>query len=326
MNKEATKDLTVEKKPYLHLFLLALSALIWGASFVPQSLGMDHVGPFTFNGVRMLMGGIALLPVIFLLRRFGITKKVDMAELLAERKLAKIEELPWYDRRPQLYGGVFAGLALFLASNAQQYAIQFTTTGKAGFITSLYVVLVPIFGVFLHHKIRFFDWLAVSLALIGLYLLSIKGGFYIDHGDLFLVICAIFYAVHILILNHYSPFVDGVALSSVQFFIVGFLSLIPMYLREVVSWKSLLAAGPSLLYSGLLSSGVGFTLQVIGLQKVPPTQASLISSQESTLSVIFGWLLLNEIMTGRELLGCALMLTGVLISQLAPFKKKGIET
>ena len=291
MNKEATKDLTVEKKPYLHLFLLALSALIWGASFVPQSLGMDHVGPFTFNGVRMLMGGIALLPVIFLLRRFGITKKVDMAELLAERKLAKIEELPWYDRRPQLYGGVFAGLALFLASNAQQYAIQFTTTGKAG-----------------------------------LYLLSIKGGFYIDHGDLFLVICAIFYAVHILILNHYSPFVDGVALSSVQFFIVGFLSLISMYLREVVSWKSLLAAGPSLLYSGLLSSGVGFTLQVIGLQKVPPTQASLISSQESTLSVIFGWLLLNEIMTGRELLGCALMLTGVLISQLAPFKKKGIET
>lgn len=311
-----------EKKPYLHLFLLSIAAVVWGASFVSQSVGMAHIGPFTYNGVRMLMGGTVLLPVIPMLRKLGISKKADMADVLAAKEVDTIEDLPWYDRKPQLYGGIIAGIALFFASSFQQYAIQFTTTGKAGFITSLYVVLVPIFGVFLGHRIKKSDWLGVSFALVGLYLLSIKGGFYISHGDFFLILCAIFYAIHIIVLNHYSPMVDGILLSSAQFFVVGLISLVPMFTLESPTWAAVIAAGPQLLYSGVLSSGVGFTLQTIGLQRVPPTQASLITSQESTLSVVFGWLLLNEMMTGRELLGCALMLAGVLISQLAPEKVK----
>ncbi len=322
MNTKAADGSGKEKKPYLHLFLLSIAAVVWGASFVSQSVGMDHVGPFTYNGVRMLMGGTVLLPVIPLLRKFGITQKTDMADILAMRSVDSIEDLPWYDRKPQLYGGIIAGVVLFFASSFQQYAIQYTTTGKAGFITSLYVVLVPVLGVLLGHKIKKADWLGVSLALAGLYLLSIKGVFNISRGDFFLVLCAIFYAVHIIVLNHYSPMVDGVILSSTQFFVVGLISLVPMFTMETPTWASLIAAGPPLLYSGVLSSGVGFTLQTIGLQKVPPTQASLITSQESTLSVVFGWLLLQETMTGRELLGCVLMLAGVLISQLAPAKNK----
>lgn len=321
MNNIVAERPEKEKKPYLHLFLLSITAVVWGASFVSQSVGMDHVGPFTYNGVRMLMGGTVLLPVIPLLRKFGITKRVDMDDVLAVKGVDSVEDLPWYDRKPQFFGGLFAGIVLFFASSFQQYAIQFTTTGKAGFITSLYVVLVPVFGIFLGHKIKKSDWAGVSLALVGLYLLSIKGGFYISHGDFFLILCAIFYAIHIIVLDHYSPMVDGVVLSSTQFFIVGLISLVPMFAMENPAWGALIAAGPPLLYSGILSSGVGFTLQTIGLQKVPPTQASLITSQESTLSVVFGWLLLRETMTGRELIGCAMMLTGVLISQLAPEKK-----
>ena len=320
MNKNNSVNAKKQKKPYLHLFLLCITAIIWGASFVSQSVGMDYVGPFTYNGVRMFLGSFVLLPVIYFMRKRGYTQKVDREQILAQRGVSSLAELPWYDRHPQLYSGIFAGIILFIASSAQQYGIQFTTTGKAGFITAMYVVLVPLLGIFLRHKTRVADWVAVVLATFGFYFLSITEGFSIAKGDLYILLCAFFYSLHILVLNHYSPMVDGVVLAATQFFAVGLISLVPMFTLETPNLQSLLDAAPPILYSGVLSSGIGFTLQIIGQRKVPPAQASLIISQESTLSVIFGWLLLNEVMSGREILGCVLMLTGILISQLTPTK------
>ncbi len=313
------------KKPYLHLFMLTVTALIWGASYVSQKVGVEHVGTFTFNGVRMLVGGIVLLPFIPLLRKLGVSNKVDIQEILAAKKVESVEDLPWYDRKPQLYGSIFAGLALFAATSFQIYGIQLSNVGKAGFIISMYVVLVPLIGIFLGHKIRSVDWLAVVMAVVGLYLLSITGGFHISKGDIYLILGSLSFTIHMLIQRHYSNLVDCVALSSAQFLIVGAVSLIPMFALENPAWQGILAAAIPILYSGALSSGVGFTLQLIAMQRVPPNQAALITAQESTFSVFFGWALLGETMTGRELLGCAFMLAGILISQLTPDKKSNAE-
>lgn len=320
MDNSNQNKVTKQKKPYLHLFLLVITAVIWGASFIAQKTGMEHIGPFTYNGVRMLLGGTILLPVIYFMRKTGHTSKIDMDELLEIRGVSHIEDLPWYDRRPQLYGGIFAGSMLFVASSLQQHGIQYTTTGKAGFITAMYVILVPVVGIFLRHKTRIADWLSVFLAVFGFYFLSITENITIAKGDLYLLLGAFCYSFHILIINHYSPIVDGVTLASTQFIVTGLLSIAPMFIFETPNLNAIKDAALPILYSGGLSSGVGFTLQVIGLQKVPPTQASLITSQESTLSVIFGWLILGEVMSGREILGCLLMLAGILISQLTPTK------
>lgn len=311
-----------QKKPHLHLFLLAVTAIIWGASYVSQKIGMEHVEPFTFNGVRMLVAGIVVLSATPLMRKLGVSRKVSMKEILADKQVEAVEDLPWYDRKPQLYGSIFCGLALFAASSFQIYGLQLSSIGKAGFIISMYVVLVPILGLFLGHKIRSVDWLAVVLAVIGLYLLSIKGEFAISVGDIYLILGALSFAIHILIQRHYANMVDGVALSSVQFLIVGTISLIPMFVLENPSWQGILQAAVPILYSGAMSSGLGFTLQIIALQKVPSNQAALITAQESTLAAFFGWLILGETMTGREILGGVFMLTGVLISQLVPEKKQ----
>ncbi len=310
------------RKPYLHLFLLSITAVVWGASFVSQKVGMGHVGPFTYNGIRMLIGGAVLLPVISLFRKRGLTRKVEIKEILAQRDVSSVEDLPWYDRKPAVYGCIISSIALFAATSFQHYAIQFSSVGKAGFIVSMYVVLVPLFSTFLGHRIKILEWLAVALALIGLYLLSIKGEFHISHGDIFLILGSISFSIHILIVRHYSPMIDGLVYSSAQFFLVGLISLPFMFILENPSWRSIYSAAIPILYSGVLSSGIGFTFQTLGLEKVPSNQAALITSQESTFSVLFGWLILNEALSGRELLGCAFMLAGVLLSQLAPGKEK----
>ncbi|HZW98012.1 MAG TPA: DMT family transporter [Bacillota bacterium] len=325
MKNKTAGSLKKREKPYLHLLLLVITAVIWGASYVSQKVGVGIVEPLTFNGVRMLVGGTVLLPFIPLMRKFGITEKADMKKILAGRKADTVKDLPWYDRKPQLYGSIFAGLALFSATSFQAYGIKFSNIGKAGFIISMYVVLVPIFSIFLGHKIRSVDWLAVALAVIGLYLLSIKGELHISVGDIYLILGSVSFAFHMLIQRHYSNMVDCVALSSAQFYVVGILSLIPMFVLENPGWQGILDATVPILYSGALSSGVGFTLQLIAMKKVPPNQAALITAQESTLAVFFGWLLLDEILTCRELLGCAFMFAGILISQLTPTSKTSDE-
>jgi drug/metabolite transporter (DMT)-like permease len=271
--------------------------MIWGAAFVAQSVGMDYVGPFTFLFSRSLLGGVVLLPVIGVMNR-GKPKASG--------------------RSPLLLGGICCGAALFVASALQQIGIQETTAGKAGFITAMYMVLVPICGLFLRKRVAPKVWGAVVVALVGMYLLCLQGtGFgAINRGDLFEMLCALGFTVHILVIDHFSPKVDGVKMSCIQFFVCGLLALVGMLLWEEPSWQSIQAAALPICYAGILSSGVGYTLQIVAQKDTDPTVASLLMSLESVFSLIFGWILLREAMSPSELLGCALIFAAIIWVQL----------
>lgn len=294
--------------------LLALTALIWGASFVAQSIGMDHVGPFTFNSVRSILGGIILIPVIIFQSR---KNKVQSSSKEVQSK----------SRKTLLVGGLSCGIALAISSSIQQIGISYTTVGKAGFITALYIVIVPIMGLFLKKKVHVIIWLSVVLATVGLYLISITEGLSIGKGDLLILLCAIGFSVHILIIDHYSPKVDGVKLSCIQFFVAGILCSIPMFAMESPDITSILSAAAPIMYSGIMSSGVGYTLQIIGQRHVKPVLASLILSMEAVFAAVSGWLILGETLTARELLGCVFVFVAILLAQMPDyFKAKKVTT
>ncbi|MCD8073683.1 MAG: DMT family transporter [Lachnospiraceae bacterium] len=293
--------------------LLFLTAAIWGAAFVAQSVGMDYVEPFTFNFARSIIGGIVLLPCILFLD--GQKKKAGgQAPADFSRQTA--------GRHTLLLGGVCCGVALFVASALQQIGIQYTTVGKAGFITAMYIVLVPVFGIFLKKKAGGRLWLCVLLAVAGLYLLCITEGFTVGGGDLLVLLCAAAFAVHILVIDHFSPLADGVRMSCIQFFVCGLLSGVAMLLFETPSpdaiWQARLPIG----YAGVLSCGVAYTLQIVAQRGMDPTVASLILSLESVFSVLSGWLLLGQSLAPRELSGCVLMFAAIILAQL-PEKEKG---
>ena len=292
----------MKKKQLGNSLLLLLTATIWGSAFVAQSVGMEHVGPFTFTFSRSIIGGIVLLPCILLLGKWkkGFATKVE-----------------WI-------GGICCGIALCVASNFQQVGIQFTTVGKAGFITALYVVLVPIFGLFLKKRVPILIWGCVGLSVIGLYLLCMPAGaFTLALGDLLVLICAVLFTVHILVIDHFSPKGDGVVISCIQFFTCGILSGIPMLFFENPSVGSMLDAKWSILYAGVLSSGVAYTLQVVAQKNVNPTVASLIMCLESVVAVLAGWIVLGQDMSSREILGCVLMFVAIVLAQLpVPEKTK----
>ena len=273
-------------KQFRGALLLTITALIWGTAFVAQSLGMDHLGPFAFNGVRNFIAALALLPVLLFMQRKA-PKKTQTDE---ERKQS---------RKTLWVGGVLCGSALAVASNLQQFGISFTTVGKAGFLTALYIVIVPILGLFLKKRVPVTVWVSVVIAAAGTYLLSVQEGFTIAPGDLLVILCALGFSVHILIIDHFSPMVNGVALSCVQFLVCGILK----------------SAGP-LLFTGLMSSGVGYTLQILGQKDTPPAVASLIMSLESVFAALSGWLVLGQSMNGRELLGCVLVFAAVILAQI----------
>ena len=284
-------------------FLLFLTAFIWGTAFVAQSVGMDHLGPFGFNGIRSLIGGAALLPCIWILGR-------------TDREHRKKEG--W---KTLLAGGISCGLALFAASSLQQIGIQYTTAGKAGFITAFYIVLVPVAGIFLGKKTGWKVWTAVAMALAGLYFLCITESFRIGKGDVFVFAGAVIFAVHILVIDYFAPRTDGVKMSCIQFFVAGILSLFPMAATETTTLEGVwLSMGP-LLYAGVLSCGVAYTLQIIGQKNMNPTIASLILSLESCISVLAGWVILGERLSVRERAGCALMFGAIILAQL-PGKKE----
>lgn len=284
-------------------FLLFLTAFIWGTAFVAQSVGMDHLGPFGFNGIRSLIGGAALLPCIWILGR-------------TDREHRRKE-----DRKTLLAGGISCGLALFAASSLQQIGIQYTTAGKAGFITAFYIVLVPVAGIFLGKKTGWKVWTAVAMALAGLYFLCITESFRIGKGDVFVFAGAVIFAVHILVIDYFAPRTDGVKMSCIQFFVAGILSLFPMAATETTTLEGVwLSMGP-LLYAGVLSCGVAYTLQIIGQKNMNPTIASLILSLESCISVLAGWVILGERLSVREGAGCALMFGAIILAQL-PGKKE----
>lgn len=278
--------------------MLLLTALIWGVAFVAQSVSMDFIGPFTFNGIRSIIGGLSLLPVLAVLRRRGAPKPVG------ER------------RRMTLIGGVCCGLVLFAASSFQQFGLVEADPGKAGFITTLYIVIVPLAGLLFGRRVRPLVWVAVLLAAGGLYCLCVKASFEIGRGDLLVLCSAFLFSVHILVIDFFSPRVDGVLMSCVQFFVAGALGILCMFLFEAPKMDRILACWLPILYAGVLSTGVGYTLQIIAQKNTNPTVASLLMSLESVFAALAGWLLLGEVFTGRELAGMVLMMGAVILAQL----------
>lgn len=285
---------------------MALTALIWGSAFVAQSVGMDYIGPFTFNSIRSFMGGIVLLPVIFIMKR--------------QRRKNGQGAPSSGDRKTLIIGGICCGIALAAASSLQQIGIVYTSAGKAGFITALYILIVPVMGLFLGRRAGLKVWIGVALAVAGMYFLCITDGFSISKGDFLVFLCAIVFSVHILVIDHFTPKVDGVALSCIQFFVCGILCAVPMFVQEQPRISEILVAWMPLAYAGVLSCGVAYTLQVIAQKNTDPTVASLLLSLESVFSVLTGWVILGERLSGRELFGCALVFAAVLLAQI-PGKK-----
>ena len=286
--------------------LLLITAAIWGSAFVAQKSGMDYIGPLTYGGIRTFIGGLALIPVILFLDK-GKSKtevKKTPEEEAAEKKLLII-------------GGICCGLALFVASTLQQYGVSYTTAGKAGFITTLYVVMVPIFSVVLRKKVRPIIWLCVLMGATGLYLLCMTdASFKLQFGDTLVLLCAVGFSVHILVIDYFAPKVDGVKMSCIQFLVCGLLSGIAMLFAEQPQLSAVLLAWKPIAYAGIMSCGVGYTLQIVGQKGMDPTIASLILSLESCISVLAGWLLLGQTLSMREGLGCVAMFAAIILAQL----------
>ncbi len=281
--------------------LLALAAFIWGLAFVAQSEGTEYLGAFTFNAVRFLIGGLVLLPCIYLLNRHK-SRNGAPGDTGSDRAA--------------LTGGVLCGIALFAASSFQQIGIAYTTVGKAGFITAMYIVMVPILGIFLGKRARWNLWVSVAIAVAGLYMLCITEGFSVGFGDGLELICALFFSIQIMLVDHFSPLTDGVKLSCVQFFVCGILSLISALLSETIEIHAIFAAWGPILYTGIFSCGVAYTLQIVGQRDTDPQIASLIMSLESVFSLIGGWIILGQAMSVRELFGCVLMFFAIILAQI----------
>ena len=328
----------MKKTQIRNSLILLLTATIWGTAFVAQSVGMEHVEAFTFTFARSIVGGIVLIPCIWFLRWLkGREKKASM---VTAPKAGDIDssvsvlsggvtlDATSGDGRPLItkvewIGGICCGLALCAASNFQQIGIAYTTVGKAGFITALYVVIVPILGLFFKRRVSFVVWICVVLSVIGLYLLCMtEGTLTLAYGDLLVLICAILFSVHIMVIDHFSPQGDGVVMSCIQFFVCGIVSGIIMLFVETPSIENIMAAAMPILYAGVLSSGVAYTLQIVGQKDMNPTIASLILCLESVVSALAGWLILHEALTTRELLGCVLMFVAIVLAQVPMPERK----
>ena len=301
--------------PLKNSLLLLLAAIIWGIAFVAQSVGMKYVGGFTFNAVRSLIGAVVLIPLIFILkRRNSPSDSASKASGRSDTSSNTVSNMQ--EKKTLIIGGIACGICLCLASNFQQFGIKYTTVGKAGFITACYIVIVPVIGLFMKKKCSPMIWLSVLLAVVGLYLLCINEQFLIGYGDILVFVCAILFSVHILIVDYFSPKVDGVKMSCIQFLVCGLLSGIAMLFAEQPQLSAVLLAWKPIAYAGIMSCGVGYTLQIVGQKGMDPTIASLILSLESCISVLAGWLLLGQTLSMREGLGCVAMFAAIILAQL----------
>lgn len=298
--------------------LLLLTAFIWGVAFAAQSVGLDYVGAMTFNGSRFLLGGTVLLPLIYWRRKKGLTGRQAGASVLGAKEEKEEQQggYPGKQIKATLVGGLCCGLVLCMASCLQQYGMQHTTVGKAGFITALYIVIVPVLGIFLKKKVSPLVWAGVLLAVIGLYFLCITKGLQIGKGDILVFGCAVCFSVHILIIDYFAPRADGVELSCIQFYVSGIICTAAAFILEKPTWAGMVAGAVPILYAGIFSCGVAYTLQVVGQARVNPTVASMILSLESVISVLAGWVLLRETLTTRQLIGCVLVFCAVILAQL----------
>lgn len=281
---------------------LFLTALIWGLSFVAQRAGMEYIGPFTFNAVRSILGGLSLLPLIAFIK---FSKPDTRTERRKHAQHINLER-----------AGIACGVALFLAMTLQQYCMQYVGAGKGGFITALYIVFVPIIAVLLGDKLKKEVIISVFLALIGLYLLCYKAGLGFDIYDLLLLLSAFLYAVHIMVVNYYSRVVNPIKASCLQFFVVGILSLLLMLPFETPSLEAIMECKVPIFYAGVVTCGIAYTLQIYGQKYTLPVLASLILCLESVFAVLGGVFILGETMTAKEFLGCVFMISGVILSNL----------
>lgn len=286
--------------------ILMITALIWGTAFVAQSVGMDYVGPFTFITARYIVGGLFLIPCIYLLDR--INKK-------------PVRESGKDDKKTLVTGGFLCGTVLFTASCFQQIGIQYTTVGKSGFITALYIIIVPLLGILFKKRVSVKVWISVVISLIGLYLLCMNESFSISRGDFLILMCAFCFSIHILIIDKYSSLVDSVRMSCIQFFVAGLLGVIPMFIFENPQIKDMLNACSSILYTGIMSSGIAYTLQIIGQKYTSPVLATLIMSIESVFAALSGWIILGEVLSLKEYIGCCLVFSAIILAQLPDRKK-----
>ena len=303
--------------------LLALTAFIWGTAFVAQSVGMDYIGPFTFNGIRSFIGALTLVPCILVQKGIrGRDKRTSQSTSIIERTSGseKISEntidMHNGNIKELIVGGLFCGILLFAATSIQQAGIKYTSAGKAGFITACYIVIVPLIGIFMKKTSGWKIWAAVVLALAGLYCLCITDGFSVGKGDVLILLCAIGFSAHIMVIDYFSPRVNGIALSCIQFLVCAVVSLPFMFSLEHPEIAAILSAWLPILYAGVLSCGVAYTLQIIGQRNVNPTIASLILSLESCFSVLAGWVILHENLSIKESAGCVLMFAAIILAQL----------
>jgi len=295
--------------------MLLLTAMIWGAAFVAQDVAMDAMGPFTFNAVRLLLGAAVLLPCIKLLD--AIAKKRNPGKEVQTFKTMTKDQ-----KRRLLTGGMVCGLALTAGIAFQQIGLLYTTPGKAGFITALYIVLVPLVGIFFRHKVPWLVWGAVALCVVGLFLLCVTETLTIGTGDILELICAFCFTIHILAVAYFSPQTDGVRLSFLQFLVSAIIFSLLMLLFEQPHPGDILAGWLPIVYTGVLSSGVAYTLQIIAQRDAPPALASLLMSLESVFALLAQWVILGELLSPRELVGCLLVFAGIVLAQLPPPKKR----
>ncbi len=292
--------------------LLLITAIVWGFGFVAQSSGSETIGAFTFTCIRSLLGAVVLVPFILVREK--------------NRKKQTQEQKPSIKRL--VFASVCCGTVLAIAQNLQQIGIHYTTVGKAGFITAMYIVLVPILGVFLKKKIGLFVWIGVFFAVAGLYLLNMTGageglaGFSIGTGEIAVLLCALFFAIQIILVDHFLPTVDEVKLAALQFLTCGIVSGIAMFVVERPGLAQILQAWLPILYAGVCSTGIGYTLQIIGQKGLSPTVSSLVMSMESVFAVVGGFLLLHERLTVVELIGCSLMMIAIVLAQLPQPERK----
>ena len=285
--------------------MLLIATLIWGTSLVAQSIGMENLSPFAFNAARFYIGSFVLIPVLLFSNSFKINPSYQ------NNKGKQFSSNSFL-----LKSSFICGFILFITATFQQIGIIYTTVGKAGFITSLYIVIVPILGLFMRKHISMRTWICILSAMIGMYLLCMNGKFNIAYGDFLILLCALTTAIHILSIDHFSPKVNGIAFSCLQFFFCATLSLLTSIVFEETSFNALIATMPPILYSGILSCGVAYTLQVLGQKQVPPTITALILSLESVFSVLSGWLILNQTLSSKELIGCLIMFCAIVFSQV----------
>lgn len=300
----------MKSKEIKAVFILLLTAAIWGFAFVAQRVGMEHVGAFTFNGIRFAIGSISLLPVIYFFNKKSSSDEKNSDVKNSEANL-----------KTTVISGVIAGSVLFIAASFQQIGLIYTTAAKAGFITSLYIVLVPILGIFLKQKTHYTTWIGAIVAVVGLYLLSINENLSIEFGDFLEIIGAFFWAAHIQLIDRFVKKVDAIKLSSIQFATCALLSIITAFIYEDVNLSGISNALVPLLYGGIMSAGVAYTLQAVGQKYAKPSHAAIALSMEAVFAAIGGILLLGEVLPLRGYLGSALMLAGMLITQTENIKK-----